>query len=183
MILTRTGSGALVSLGCELTVWMQMLAYPDHPARRWEPKRLRLRLFSAPGQHRRPRPPEPAAPTPPASLDSADTPRPEAARRPARTHLTRRPPHHPRTPGTAGWNRRTRRHRATPGELSHPDVKISPPNQPAPPNKITRQDHERSRLGRQNACCPGRIGPGQQANWLLAQWCRITGRARCKQSC
>jgi Transposase DDE domain group 1 len=67
-------------------------------------------------QHRRPRPPEPAAPTPPASLDSADTPRPEAARRPARTHLTRRPPHHPRTPGTAGWNRRTRRHPATPGD-------------------------------------------------------------------
>ena len=26
-----------------------MLAYPDHQARRWEPKRLRLRLFSAPG--------------------------------------------------------------------------------------------------------------------------------------
>jgi hypothetical protein len=27
---------------------MQMLAYPDHQARRWEPKRLRLRLFSTP---------------------------------------------------------------------------------------------------------------------------------------
>ena len=40
---------ALVSLACELTAWMQMLAYPDHQARRWEPKRLRLRLFSAPG--------------------------------------------------------------------------------------------------------------------------------------
>jgi hypothetical protein len=26
---------------------MQMLALHDHPARRWEPKRLRLRLFSA----------------------------------------------------------------------------------------------------------------------------------------
>ena len=27
---------------------MQMLAMADHPARRWEPKRLRLRLFTIP---------------------------------------------------------------------------------------------------------------------------------------
>lgn len=38
---------AIVELACELTAWMQMLALTDHPARRWEPKRLRLRLFSA----------------------------------------------------------------------------------------------------------------------------------------
>jgi len=43
---------AIVSLACELTAWMQMLAFTDafgnsHQARRWEPKRLRLRLFSA----------------------------------------------------------------------------------------------------------------------------------------
>lgn len=38
---------AIVQLACELTAWMQMLALPEHPARRWEPKRLRLRLFSA----------------------------------------------------------------------------------------------------------------------------------------
>jgi hypothetical protein len=42
---------AIVSLACELTAWMQMLAFTDdnhnsHQARRWEPKRLRLRLFS-----------------------------------------------------------------------------------------------------------------------------------------
>jgi hypothetical protein len=36
-----------VCLAAELTVWMQMLALHGHPARRWEPKRLRLRLFSA----------------------------------------------------------------------------------------------------------------------------------------
>lgn len=36
----------IVALACELTTWMQMLALPEHPARRWEPKRLRLRLFS-----------------------------------------------------------------------------------------------------------------------------------------
>ena len=39
----------IVALACELTAWMQMLAF-DGPARRWEPKRLRLRLFSAAGR-------------------------------------------------------------------------------------------------------------------------------------
>jgi Transposase DDE domain group 1 len=41
---------AIVMLACELTAWMQMLAYPARDARRWEPKRLRLRLFSAAGR-------------------------------------------------------------------------------------------------------------------------------------
>jgi hypothetical protein len=36
----------LVAMACELLAWMQMLAL-DGPARAWEPKRLRLRLFSA----------------------------------------------------------------------------------------------------------------------------------------
>ena len=35
-------------LAAELTAWMQMLALHDHDARRWEPKRLRLRLFTVP---------------------------------------------------------------------------------------------------------------------------------------
>jgi len=37
---------AIIALAVELTAWLQMLAFTDHPARRWEPKRLRLRLFS-----------------------------------------------------------------------------------------------------------------------------------------
>ena len=41
---------ALVSLACELTAWAQMLALAGHPARRWEPKRLRLRIFSIAGR-------------------------------------------------------------------------------------------------------------------------------------
>ena len=36
-------------MACELTAWTQMLAL-DGPARAWEPKRLRLRLFSAAGR-------------------------------------------------------------------------------------------------------------------------------------
>jgi len=39
---------AIVMLAAELTTWMQMLALTDHDARRWEPKRLRLRLFTVP---------------------------------------------------------------------------------------------------------------------------------------
>lgn len=37
---------AIVALAMELTSWLQMIALHDHLARRWEPKRLRLRLFS-----------------------------------------------------------------------------------------------------------------------------------------
>lgn len=37
---------AIVQLAMELTTWMQMIGFADHRARRWEPKRLRLRLFS-----------------------------------------------------------------------------------------------------------------------------------------
>jgi hypothetical protein len=39
----------LVALACELLAWMQMLAL-EGTARRWEPKRLRLRLFSCAGR-------------------------------------------------------------------------------------------------------------------------------------
>ena len=39
---------AIVALACEITAWAQLLAFTEHHARRWEPKRLRLRLFSLP---------------------------------------------------------------------------------------------------------------------------------------
>jgi hypothetical protein len=38
-----------MALTCEITTWMQLLALTGHQARRWEPKRLRLRLFSIAG--------------------------------------------------------------------------------------------------------------------------------------
>ena len=37
---------ALVMLACEVLAWTQMLAFTNTPARRWEPKRLRHRLFT-----------------------------------------------------------------------------------------------------------------------------------------
>ena len=44
---------ALVTLAADLLAWMQTLALTRHDARRWEPKRLRLRLFSIPARHAR----------------------------------------------------------------------------------------------------------------------------------
>jgi hypothetical protein len=41
---------AIVGLALEMTAWMQLLGLTGHPARRWEPKRLRLRLFSIAGR-------------------------------------------------------------------------------------------------------------------------------------
>ena len=39
---------ALVALACDLTAWLQLLALTDSDARRWEPKRLRYRLYTIP---------------------------------------------------------------------------------------------------------------------------------------
>jgi hypothetical protein len=41
---------AIVQLALDLTAWTQMLGFTDHDARRWEPKRLRLRVFSIAGR-------------------------------------------------------------------------------------------------------------------------------------
>jgi len=40
---------AVVTLAQELLAWTGLLALTGHPARRWEPKRLRLRLFTVAG--------------------------------------------------------------------------------------------------------------------------------------
>jgi hypothetical protein len=41
---------AIIALARELTAWTQTLALAGHQARRWEPKRLRPRLFSIAGR-------------------------------------------------------------------------------------------------------------------------------------
>ena len=41
---------SIVALACELTAWLQLLALAGQDARRWEPKRLRYRLFTIPAQ-------------------------------------------------------------------------------------------------------------------------------------
>jgi Transposase DDE domain group 1 len=44
---------AIVALAADLLAWMQTLALTGHDARRWEPKRLRLRLLTIPARHAR----------------------------------------------------------------------------------------------------------------------------------
>ncbi len=39
---------AIVALAGEIIAWAVLLAHPTHEARRWEPKRLRHRLFTIP---------------------------------------------------------------------------------------------------------------------------------------
>jgi hypothetical protein len=39
---------AVVVMASELLAWTQLLAFTDHQARRWEPKKLRLRIFTVP---------------------------------------------------------------------------------------------------------------------------------------
>lgn len=39
---------AIVALATDLIAWAGLLAHPEHEARRWEPKRLRYRLFTIP---------------------------------------------------------------------------------------------------------------------------------------
>jgi Transposase DDE domain group 1 len=41
---------AIIALALDITAWMQLLAFRDDPARRWEPKRLRLRILSVAGR-------------------------------------------------------------------------------------------------------------------------------------
>jgi hypothetical protein len=53
---------AIVALAVELIPWMQMPSLTAHGARRWEPKRLRLRLVSIAGRLAAPRPHPVAAP-------------------------------------------------------------------------------------------------------------------------
>ena len=61
----------LVALACELLAWTQMLALTG-TARRWEPKRLRLRLFAVAGQAGARRPLPAAAPRGKLAVDTAN---------------------------------------------------------------------------------------------------------------
>lgn len=39
-----------MALAVDLIAWTQLLAFGDHQARRWEPRRLRYRLFTIPAR-------------------------------------------------------------------------------------------------------------------------------------
>ena len=139
---------AIVALAAEITAWMQILALTDHPARRWEPKRLRLRLFTIPATLARTgrrgccTSPSttlgrPASTTP--STGSAPSPRPAAPRLTTATAV-------PTTRTTP--DRGTRRPpETTLGELSHPHATITPQRPSTSRPDTHRQPDERSGLG------------------------------------
>jgi hypothetical protein len=81
---------AIVALALDLTAWLQTIALHDHRARRWEPKTLRLHLFSIPARIAR------HARQVHLRLSRAASATSLALTAPATRHLTRRnPPHLP----------------------------------------------------------------------------------------
>jgi hypothetical protein len=81
---------AIVALAGDLVAWMQTLALTEHPARRWEPKRLRL--LSIAGRL--------------SALYRPRFGRPSPARRPGRARLTNRAPSRQPPPPPASGTRR-----------------------------------------------------------------------------
>ena len=124
----------IVALACELLAWTAMLALPG-PARRWEPKRLRLRIFSPPdassaaaGASACAWQPDGHGPaTSPLPLSGCRLSRPADQTAPSRRQKDKRGPVEPRPPGaTAGPPARTGR--------SKPAARRGSGNQP----KITK---------------------------------------------
>ena len=116
---------AIVTLAVELTAWMQMLALHDHDARRWEPKRLRLRLFIIPATLAH-RPARAAPPRRQVALGWSGPTSHHPAPRPGRPGLSSAPPG-PTTPAphpAPGSGAHPRRHSGpchTPARESHRD--------------------------------------------------------------
>jgi len=133
---------AVVALAAEITAWMQLLAFTNtDTARRWEPKKLRYRIFTIPATLARSgRRIWLHLPT----LGRTDPDRAATAGRPGPL-LSRAPPFpRPRpTPGP-GTGAHPGRHRDL---LSHPDGKITPGRQQNCPTPSATAHRERSRLG------------------------------------
>ena len=130
---------AVVALAADLTAWMQTLALHDHPARRWEPKRLRLRIFSLAGVLAAHRPRRDRAPVRPQPLDRPRRPGPDPTPRDHRRH-------HDRVNANPAPTRQQRtttvveaddpdRHRRPTHALSDPRGNIHPKPAPQPPIK------------------------------------------------
>jgi hypothetical protein len=133
----------IVALACELLAWMQMLALTG-TARRWEPKRLRLRLFSVAGRIVRRRTVTAATARRPMALVPRHRCRHQPAPGPG-TWLTRT------NPSAVMSGRKTSRARGThptrrdSRTISHRGtLKTRTTRRLKPPT----QDHETSRLGR-----------------------------------
>jgi len=132
---------AIVALALEITAWMQMLALTGHDARRWEPKRLRLRLFTVPAAlartgrrvllHLAAKAPGPTSPDAP-SCDCAPWPPPAKNDIPVPTTPTRPPALAPAP------TRDDTRAAVTPDRQNHTLMTSTPPSPPSTddPRKI-----------------------------------------------
>lgn len=161
----------IVSPALDLLAWMPMLALTGK-TRRWEPKKLRLRLFSAAAQPREHRPPSLAPLHRPMALDGCDHPRDPATRSPAEPRLTSnsdRPDEPQQYPG-AVEPRRPPDATAWPPTCSSP--RNSAPHKHKVPVSEPTRTHERSRLVLNSstvfirffkACGPMRV-PGLKTN-------------------
>ena len=134
---------AIVALAVEITAWMQMLALNDHQARRWEPKRLRLRLFTLPatiartGRQVRL---HPATKAPWSSTKAYGGYGP--SRSPGKGSTSPVPTTTVLPPAT--WNRRPPE--TTLGPPSHPNDKINSSRRPSAAATLKHPGRERSRL-------------------------------------
>jgi hypothetical protein len=139
---------ALVCLAVELTAWAQLLALPGQEARRWEPKRLRLRLLSIPGRlavsGRQPCCTCP--PTPPGPGSSSTRSTCSASPTPAPPPADHEPPcpDEPQEP-LGPWKPTPTR--APPDEPSHPPGTVTTQSRRSTPAEPQRPTGERSGLG------------------------------------
>ena len=134
---------AIVALAAELTAWMQILALTGHAARRWEPKRLRLRLFSIAGASPAPAGPWPCT-CPPAApgATSPSKPSPGSARSPPQP-----PPPDPASPACpddpahrlgSGSRRPPDRHRRLPDACPTPAAESTTSRRAEPAEQPSR---------------------------------------------
>ena len=141
----------IVALACELLAWTQMLALTG-TARRWEPKRLRLRLFSVAGPARARRPPPAAPPRRTLALGQRDHRRDHPPAGPPVRLTSRNSPDDQEGEHQGPWNPA---HPARqPGSQARPGAENSP--QPTP--QASQSGRERSRLMpafRQAGVAPG----------------------------
>jgi hypothetical protein len=142
---------AIVQLAMQLTARLQMIALHNHPACRWEPKRLRLRLFSDRRPHHPPRPAHPTAAISPHHLQRLAGHRAD----PTKIGLTNNTRHHglKKECPKGNWNPAEPNDRA-----SHPSTNYEP--RPKTPIRIRSNGRPPTPKidARRRANCPDRLG-------------------------